>query len=77
VSLSIIGATSALVRTAVELADRHPPREGRGRLDGEIWCLRCWAPWPCVPAKHALEVCRAAGLNSPADCRPTHDPLFG
>jgi hypothetical protein len=58
---AIIGSESALVRTAVEMADRHPPSDG---LDGENWCLRCWAPWPCVPAKHALEVCRAAGLGS-------------
>jgi hypothetical protein len=57
----IIGSDSALVRTAVEMADRHPPSDG---LDGENWCLRCWAPWPCVPARHALEVCRAAGLGS-------------
>lgn len=57
----IIGSDSALVRTAVEMTDRHPPSDG---LDGENWCLFCWEPWPCVPARHALEVCRAAGLGS-------------
>jgi hypothetical protein len=59
----IVGSDSVLVQTAVEMADRHPPSRGLGE---EHWCLRCWAPWPCVAARHALEVCRAAGLGSAA-----------
>ena len=56
----IVGSDSLLVQLAREMADRHPPSRG---LAEEHWCLRCWAPWPCVAAKHALEVCRAAGLG--------------
>jgi hypothetical protein len=58
---AIINSGSTLVRTAVELAQRHPPRPG---IDDEPWCVRCWAPWPCVAARHAAEVCQAAGLDA-------------
>lgn len=57
----IIDSGSTLVRTAVELAQRHCPRPG---IDDEPWCVRCWAPWPCVAARHAAEVCQAAGLDT-------------
>jgi hypothetical protein len=67
----IVGSDSLLVQMAVELADKHPPSKGLGE---EHWCLRCWAPWPCVAARHALEVCRAAGLGaSSANRRDTFD----
>jgi len=70
----IISSNSLLVRTAVELSERHPP--SKDGLTGENWCLRCWAPWPCPPAVHAREVCEAAGLGSPAADRfPGTDDL--
>jgi hypothetical protein len=59
----IIDSDSTLARTAVELAQRHPPRPG---IDDEPWCVRCWAPWPCDAAQHAAKVCQAAGLDSAA-----------
>ena len=68
----VIVSDSVLVRTAVEMADRHPPSKG---LEHEIWCLRCWEPWPCTPAQHALEVCRAAGLGA-SNPAPRRDVLL-
>jgi len=68
----IVGAESLLARTAIELAARHPIRQG---IKGEPWCLNCWAPWPCGPAQHAREVCNAAGVALPkagrSGARPT------
>jgi hypothetical protein len=60
---SIIASGSLLARTAIELAERHSMSQG---IEGEPWCLNCWAPWPCGPAQHAREVCNAAGLEVPA-----------
>jgi hypothetical protein len=73
----IIDSGSSLVRTAVELAQRHSPRPG---IDDEPWCVRCWAPWPCVAARHAAEVCEAAGIDSTEpywleQARPEPSPL--
>jgi hypothetical protein len=59
---SLIGSGSLLARTALELAERHPISKG---IEGEPWCLNCWAPWPCGPAQHAREVCNAAGVEMP------------
>jgi hypothetical protein len=82
----IVESESLLARTAIELAERHPIRHG---VEGEPWCLRCWAPWPCGPAQHAREVCNAAGVAMPqsgrSGARPTRpiettelaDPLPG
>jgi hypothetical protein len=58
----IVESQSLLARTAIELAERHPFNHG---IEGEPWCLRCWAPWPCGPAQHAREVCNAAGVTMP------------
>jgi len=58
----IVESQSLLARTAIELAERHPFNHG---IEGEPWCLRCWAPWPCGPAQHAREVCNAAGVSIP------------
>jgi hypothetical protein len=60
--ISLVAAGSLLVRTAVELAERHPLSEG---INGEPWCLHCWSLWPCPPAQHAREVCNAAGVELP------------
>ena len=64
--LSIVGSGSALARTAIELAERHAMTDG---IQGEPWCLKCWAPWPCGPAQHAREVCNAAGVDLPMRSR--------
>ena len=58
----VVSSDSLLVRTAVELAERHAPSKG---LEDEPWCLRCWQTWPCPPARHAREVCEAAGVAPP------------
>jgi hypothetical protein len=63
---ALIGSGSLLARTALELAERHPISEG---IQGEPWCLNCWAPWPCGPAQHAREVCNAAGMEMPTTSR--------
>jgi hypothetical protein len=62
----IVESQSLLARTAIELAERHPFNHG---IEGEPWCLRCWAPWPCGPAQHAREVCNAAGVAIPRSGR--------
>ena len=62
----IVESQSLLARTAIELAERHPFNHG---IEGEPWCLRCWAPWPCGPAQHAREVCNAAGVSIPKNAR--------
>src|SRR3954463_9677759 len=59
---SIIASGSLLARTAMELAERHPISDG---INGEPWCLNCWQLWPCAPAQHAREVCKAAGVDLP------------
>jgi hypothetical protein len=60
---TIVGPGSILVRTAIELAQRHDASDAS---DGQSWCLRCWEPWPCAPARHARDVCLAAGVTPPS-----------
>jgi hypothetical protein len=40
-------------------------RHGTSAADG--WCLRCDESYPCPPAILAAQVCRAAGLDLPAE----------
>ena len=52
---------SHLVVAARDLLARH----GTSTADG--WCLRCDESYPCPPAIHAAQVCRAAGLDLPGE----------
>ena len=40
----------------------------------ENWCQRCDVSYPCPPAVHAAQVCRAAGID-PAEPRALPEEL--